>query len=149
VSATILDTGGSLESALDQTSYIFPAGVFTATAVITHTPWFPGRTLPPIGNLLGIGHSFEVAAVCSSTGEPVQPARPYSITVHYDDVERGAAIETTLAIYRWDDGRWAKEISSAVDTRANTVTATPNRFSLWAVLGETWRAFLPASFKRH
>jgi hypothetical protein len=38
-------------------------------------------------------------------------------------------------------------MSSVVDTIANTITAAPNHFSLWAVLGETRRVYLPLILK--
>lgn len=53
------------------------------------------------------------------------------------------ARESTLALYAWDGSQWVKEPSSAVDGAANVVTATPDPFSLWAVLGETCRVYLP------
>ena len=52
-------------------------------------------------------------------------------------------MEETLALYSWDGSQWVKEPSSVVDTAANMVTAHPNHFSRWAVLGETRRVYLP------
>jgi hypothetical protein len=150
--STTLDTaGGTLVSGIDQTTYDFsssvfaddfPGDVFTDTAIVTHTPRYPGN-LPPTGDLIGIDHFFEVTAVYSSTGLPAQPTQPYTLTVQYTDQEKGPAIEGTLALYSWDGNQWAKEPSSVVDVASNTVTATPNHFSVWAVLGETHRLYLP------
>ncbi|MBE3038701.1 MAG: hypothetical protein IMZ62_07805, partial [Chloroflexi bacterium] len=72
-----------------------------------------------------------------------------TITVQYTDAEEGPAIENTLALYWWDGSQWVKDPSSAVDTAANTVTAQPSHFSRWAVLGETWRLYLPLVLKSY
>jgi hypothetical protein len=95
--------------------------------------------------LAGIGHTFEVTAIYSDTGQPAQlaPGQTYTITVHYTDAEKGPVIEGTLALYYWDGNKWVKEPSSVVDPANNRVTARPNHLSLWAVLGETRRVYLP------
>ena len=49
-----------------------------------------------------------------------------------------------LTLYSWDGENWIKEANSIVDGVANTVSATPDHFSLWAVLGETEVVYLPS-----
>ncbi|MGB9872429.1 MAG: peptide ABC transporter substrate-binding protein [Anaerolineae bacterium] len=146
VSSAIGPGGGSLTSYYGDTTIQIPAGAITDTIVITHTPAYG---MPPGGNLTGIGHVFDVTAVYSSTGQPAQiaPGQTYTVTVRYTDAEKGPAIENTLALYYWDGSTWVKEPSSVVDTVNNTVMATPNHFSLWAVLGETKRIYLPLVLK--
>jgi hypothetical protein len=142
--AFISPAGGGLTAA-DRTTYTFPAGVFTDTAVITHTSRFPADAPPP-GDLAGIDHFFDVTAVYSGTDRPAQPVpgQAYTLTVQYAEAEKGPAIEDTLALYWWDGNQWIKEPSSTVDVASNTVTASPDHLaSLWAVLGETERAYLP------
>lgn len=146
-SASIPTTGGSLTSPLDQIAYIFPSGTFTDTVTVTHTTHF-GRA-PSAGSLIGIGRFFEITAIHSSTGQPAQPTRPYTVTVQYADAERGPAIENTLALYYWDGTQWVRESTSVVAPEANMVTATPDHFGLWAVLGETRRVFLPVILKSY
>ena len=140
--ATISSSGGALESPADLTTYSFPAGAFSGPTVVTHTLRLP-EIIPPPGSLVGIGHRFEVAATDSLTGLPVQPAKPYTLTVEYTDDEKGPAVADTLALYFWDGDGWVKEPSSQVDTAARTITATPVHFSIWAALGETRRMHLP------
>jgi len=137
VSVSISTSGGSLASPRDSTAYTFPAGTFTDTVVITHTSRSPINA-PSLGTLVGIGHVFDLAAAYSSTGQPAQPApgKTYTVTVQYTDAEKGSAIESTLGLYHWDYNQWMREPTSVVDIAANTVTATPNHFSLWAVLGD-------------
>jgi hypothetical protein len=146
-SASILTSGGSLTSSFDQTSYTFAAGTFTDAVTITHTPRYPGHG-PSTGSLTGIGHFFEVSAVHSNSRQPAQPTQPYTVTVGYTDAEKGVAIESTLALYYWDETQWVREPTSTVDTVNHTVAATPDHFSLWAVLGDTRRIFLPTILRR-
>jgi hypothetical protein len=96
-----------------------------------------------MSGLLAINHTFEVSAVDQAIGQAVQPAQPYTITVHYTDDERGSVIETTLALYFWNGSQWVKEPSSVVNLHDHTVTAKPNHFSRWAVLGATHGTYLP------
>jgi ELWxxDGT repeat protein len=142
VAASIAPDGGQLISLLDSTSYTFPAGSFTAATTVAHRVRAPD-SLPAVGTLASINHVFEVTAVDSATSRPVQPARPYTLTVHYTEAERGSAIESTLALYSWDGSRWEREPNSVIDATSMTITATPNHFSIWAVLGDSHRAFLP------
>ncbi len=148
VSGEVGTDGGSLTSYHGDTVVQIPAGAITDTVVITHAPAYG---MPPGGNLTGIGKVFDVTAVYSSTGEPAQlaPGQTYTITVQYTDAEKGPAIESTLALYSWDGSQWVRESSSTVDTDANTITAQPNHFSLWAVLGETRRVYLPLVLKNY
>lgn len=145
--APIPPSGGVLTSEADNISYSFPPGTFTETVLIDHIPRFEGN-LPPVGNLEGIGKAFEVRAVYSDTGETAQPLGIYTITVSYDEQDRGVVVEDSLGLYYWDGERWIREPSSSVDTVANIVTATPDHFSLWAVLGETRKVYLPLVLRR-
>lgn len=67
----------------------------------------------------------------------------YTLTVDYPDGELGTVIENTLAVQWWTGGTWGLEPSSSVDGAPNWVTAMPDHMPLFAVLGETQRAYLP------
>jgi oligopeptide transport system substrate-binding protein len=143
VSDVIGTEGGELESYDGNTSIQIPAGAITDTAVITQSP---ASGMPPSGNLTGIGHVFDVTAVYSSTGQPADPTQPYTITVQYTDSEKGPAIESTLGLYWWDEeaSQWSQQgIASSVNVTDNLITAGVDHFSLFAVLGETRRVYLP------
>jgi oligopeptide transport system substrate-binding protein len=139
-------TGGTVTSYHGDTTINIPAGAVTDTIVITQSPAYG---MPPVGNLTGINHVFDITAIYSSTGQPatLAPGRTYTISVLYTDTEKGPAIESTLALYYWNGGQWVKETSSVTGGVANTVTAAPNHFSLWAVLGETRHVYLPLILK--
>jgi len=140
-SATIPISGGVFTSTFDSTSYAFANGTFSDTVIVTHTVRF--ADIPSFGEMVGIGHAFDITAVYSNTGQPAQPTQPYTITIHYTDDEKGSVIEDTLALYYWDGNQWVKDMTSVVDVLNNTITVTPSHFSLWAVMGETKRVFLP------
>lgn len=133
ISKTLPQGSGSLDSGFDQTQYTFPEGAFELPVTVTHTPHYSGNA-PALGGLQGIGHFFEIGAV-NRFGQPARPAKAYSLQVNYQDEELGGLDEWTLALYYWDGSHWRREPSSRVDVGANFVTARPNHFSLWAVLG--------------
>ncbi len=123
----------------------FPPHTFTDTVVITHTARSPDSA-PPLGsNLTGIDHFFDIEAIYEGTGQAAQPApgKAYTVTLSYTDEEKGPAIENTLALYYWNGAQWVQEASSQVNTADNTVTAAATHLSLWGVLGETRRVYLP------
>ena len=145
-SATIQPAGGTLTSYQGDTVIHVPPNAIQNTMIITVSSI---SRIKAGGPLTGIGHLFEVTAVFTPTGAPavLAPGKTYNLTVHYTDQERGPVKENTLALYSWDGVDWVKEPSSVVDGAANTVSAAPNHFSLWAVLGETNRIYLPLTLK--
>ena len=143
VQETIGPDGGGLTSYDGDTTYQFPAGSFTDTVVITHTP---ASGMPPESNLVGIDHVFDVTAIYSNTGQPAQPApgQTYTVTVQYTDAEKGPALENTLALYWWNGDTWSQQgIASSVNITDNLVAAQVGHFSIFTVLGETRRVYLP------
>ena len=139
VEATVPDTGGSLESLEDTTSYEFVADTFTEEVIVTHTPLSPVE-LPSTGDLTGTGHFYSLEATLEDV--PVQPEEPYTVTIEYTDGELDNVIEETLALYYWDGDSWELEPTSEVNIDTNTLTATPDHFSYWAVLGEPSTMFI-------
>ena len=118
----------------------------SGVVTVTHTPKQAGAA-PPTGSLAGIRHFYDVSAR-DAGGQYVQPVQPYTVTITYGpvDLASGRAIEDTLALYLWNGTAWVQEPTSRLDAAANTVTATPTRFSTWAVLGEAQpggRVYLP------
>ncbi len=134
--------GGSFTSQFDRTTYTFASATFSEAVTISHALRLPGETALP-QPLVGINHFFENSAISQVSKQQVSPAKPYTITVHYTDAEKGSAIEETLALYLWKEGQWVWEQSSVVNSSANTVTAQPSSFGWWAALGETNRTYLP------
>lgn len=145
----VAPAGGSVSSEVDNTQYQFPALTFSEAVTFTHNlrleTNFP---MPP--NLIGIGHAFENGAV-NSGGLAVNPSAAYTVTISYTQDEIGSADENTLALYFWDGTQWqiapgslpGSGIKSTPDSTTSSITATPDTFGFWAVLGETNRLFLP------
>ncbi len=140
ISSVIPGSGGVLTSTFDSTTYLFPAGAFTNPVVISHTMTSSATSST---GLAGIGHSFEIAAFYSGTGQAAQPTKPYTVTIHYTDEQKVNVKESTLALYYWDGGQWVKEPTSTVAVDSNQVVAAPAHFSAWAVMGEIRRVYLP------
>jgi hypothetical protein len=141
-STGIPQAGGDLYVSLDDTTFSFPTGTFTDTAVVTQTIKLQ-HELPSTGALAEINHAFEVTAVYTNTAQPAIPTQPYTITIQYTDADIVGVKENTLALYYWNGTTWQQELTSIANPVANTVMATPLFFSNWAILGETKRIFLP------
>ena len=143
VTGSIPTTGGSLSSTSGDTSLVFPSGAFTGTVALTYRHlWSDENT----GALAGIGHTFDLTAIYLDTGQPAHlaPGTIYTAIITY--TTSGPVIENTLGLYWWDEGasRWSQQgITSSVNVTDNVVTAQVDHFSLFAVLGETHRVYLP------
>ena len=96
---TIPTSGGQLQAF--GATFDFLAGTFTETVVVTHTVLSEGDlpALPPA--LVSVVTPYSLTATFSSSSLPAQPApgQTYSVIVAYTDMEKGAAIESTLALY--------------------------------------------------
>lgn len=91
-------------------------------------------SLEPVGALKPIGLSYNISA-SALDGSSATPLKPYTITLAYGDLNLPLRVnENDLALYSWNGTGWVKEQSSVVDPIAKTITASPNHFSLWAVL---------------
>lgn len=89
-----------------------------------------------IGEHRNAGLFFQLTARDPETDAEVLPAAdiPYEMRISlasaiFNDLDR-----RKLALHYLQDGRWIKEPTSRLDPATNEVVATPNHFSLWAVL---------------
>jgi hypothetical protein len=97
--------------------------------------------------LTHIGLFFELTATYLD-GTSVHPSQPYAITITYDQADVPVYVnEAQLGLYFWEDSRWVNEPTSVVDVNANTITAQPSHFSLWAVLADQDTVYLPIILK--
>lgn len=142
ISNTIPISGGDLTSPASNTSMSFLPDTFTETVTVTYAVLSQG-IITGTGHLAAINTHFYLAAFYQNSGQPAAPTKPYTITLQYTDDNRGGAIEETLSLYFLNDTHWVKETTNMVNTNDNTISATPNHFSFWAVLGETKRIYLP------
>jgi hypothetical protein len=148
--ASLPPAGGSVHTAPGVTITV-PGGAFTDTVVINYAP----SPITGTGSLKSAGFFFELSAAYLSSGEPatLQPGMRYTITVTYDQADVPPGVnESDLALFYvfydpWGRPVWTKEPTSVVDTVANTITATPNHFSLWGVLESKYHVYLPVSLR--
>ncbi len=135
--------GGSLVSAADSTTYTFGAGALAADVRLLHVPVLPANipaiNTPPNTARLGIGRAFVISTTDAAEDRPLttMPAgKNYTLTVQYSAAEVASLTEASLSLYYYDTtaGAWVKE-PTTVNTFTHTLTATPNHFSLWTVLG--------------
>lgn len=139
----VIDTiGGSLVSPDGKLSINVPAGTFTDTVVLTVRPAYG---MPPDNPLMNTTLTYEIFATFVDTGQPAFPAPKQALefTIAYSDTDIRLAIEDTLALYYWDSEQWIEEPTSILDSKLDVISATPNHLSVWSVLGETIRLFLP------
>jgi uncharacterized delta-60 repeat protein len=121
------------------------SGVFSETVLLTYTP----RPITSTDSLSHVGLFYELQAIYLSSGLPAQPqpGQSYTITVTYYQVDVPTGVdEADLALYYWDGVAWLKEPTSVVDILANTITATPHHFSLWATLAPSSGSAQPTTF---
>jgi hypothetical protein len=139
VTAIITPGGGTLSSASGNVNLDFPAGSVTTDTLVTHTP----APSSPSGGLVGVSF-FQLTAERCSDGVPMTSFDPpYTLSAGYTDAQKGPAIESTLGLYWWDGGQWQLEPTSSVHEAQNRVTASVNHMTLFSVLGETNRVYLP------
>jgi len=131
--------GDTLLTSWDGTIHFdFPPGSLDGTGTIT----YQRSSQPPTAHPM---KAIDKAYDLSSTASLVADAT-YTVTITYSDRDVIGIEPETLALYAWDvgQGQWVKEPSSQLNAANHTITATPNHFSTWSVLGDTHRVFLPA-----
>ncbi|MCI0519618.1 MAG: hypothetical protein L0Z70_05105 [Chloroflexi bacterium] len=122
--------------------YFFPAGAFTEAALLTVVQPAAVET-PGAGTRVPASRPFQAIVEYQNREAEVALQQPYQVRVFYDENLRGATAEAQLGLYFWNGLRWEREFTSSVDVEANTVTAYPLHFSLWVVMGEPYRIYLP------
>jgi peptide/nickel transport system substrate-binding protein len=141
VNEAIGTSGGEITSYYGDATLSFPAASFSDTVIISFDT--VTDTLPT-GSLVGVDLTFEIAGVYSSTGQTAElaPGATFTFTVSYTETEIAPAIENTLSLYYMENGQWIEEPTSDLDTLNNIITATPDHFSYWAILGEHDQVFI-------
>jgi hypothetical protein len=141
-------SGGSLVLPDNSLQYDFPAWTFSSTVVVTHTVLLSNQVPTIPADNLSNGTAFSVEAAYRSNGLPAQPSSYYTVTVNYDPEALGPIKDDTLGLFSWDGAAWHLE-SGPPDTTNHTITATPDHFSYWIVMGETEKLYLPMVPSRH
>ena len=63
--------------------------------------------------------------------------------MRYTDEDRGSAIADTLGLYWLSGTNWVTEGITTVVQGDHVITSTTDHFTLFAVLGQTHRLYLP------
>jgi hypothetical protein len=127
------------------------SNTFTDTIVVDYVPQSAADAQPLASHLRDAGVFYSLQATYLSSGAPARLAagEVYSIALTYKEENVPASIdESNLGLYSWSNNGWMWEETSVVDVQANTVTATPNHFSTWAILAEENTVYLPAVFRQ-
>jgi photosystem II stability/assembly factor-like uncharacterized protein len=145
VSGTVTPAeGGAIFSSDGRTSLIFPSGAVTTTVAITYTPKMASQA-PSTGDLSGF-YIFDLTAVYSGTTNLADfSGAYYTITVDYSGTV--VAEDSRLGLYHWNNSEWIKEPTSSADFDQDLVTANPDHFSYFALLGKSYSIFLPVVLK--
>jgi hypothetical protein len=103
----------------------------------------PATGRPAPAGLTHVGPTFDIVATYTSSGEPAQPEPDHSHTLSVQYPGSFPALEDMLALYFWDGNQWVQEPTSLLDPSANTITAAPDHFSTWTVMGRGRSMYLP------
>lgn len=142
------DTGGRLVSndTHQSTTIIVPPGAVPSPGgVIT---WAHHSPIPVRGRA-DIGHFFDLQGTHLGTGDPISFTRPVTVGVRYLEEERWGVMEDTLSLYWLSGTEWITEGIATVWKAEGILTSTTDHLTLFAVLGETHRVYLPLMMKAH
>jgi hypothetical protein len=129
---------------LDASLSVPPGAVSEAISVTMQTV----ASAPPTGGFAVLGQSFAIEAQTLAGAPVTQFAQPLTITVHYSDDDLAGQDENGLQIYYWSETeqQWVA-IPTVVDAQANTLVATVDHLTLFAVLhpaaAKEWKLYLP------
>lgn len=140
VSELVKEAGGT--TTFDEGNVVlqFPEGLFDKPTWVSYVTTSQ-QYMPGVAD--GVGRFFEILA--SNIDGFATPSGTYTMTTTYSEDQVVIGQEDTLALYYWDEElqQWIKEPTSQVDVQNNLVTATPDHFSLWAVLYPPKQRFIP------
>jgi len=145
------DTGGSvvmINTQGRQTTLEIPSGAVDQPTQVNLAQIPLPPDLPLDFNYTG--DAVELTAIVSSTTDinnilnTQNLLKPYTLTVEYEGAGLTHYQESNLGLYSWQAGTWVKEPSSLVDADLDIITATPDHFSIWAVMGrDSFPVYLP------
>jgi hypothetical protein len=149
ISQVILsDTGGRLvsnDTYQSTTIIVPPEAIPSPGGVITWAHHSP----VPAGARAGIGHFFDLQGTHLGTGQPLTFTKPVTAGVCYREEERWGVMQDTLALYWLSGTRWITEGIATLWKAEGILTSTTDHLTLFAVLGETSRVYLPLMMKAY
>lgn len=90
---------------------------------------------PATGGFQVAGHIFSITALDPTQNPVTQFDSFFEIVIHYEDEQIGEVDEDELTLYYWriSEARWVA-IAGVVDKDANTLTATLDHLTIFALL---------------
>lgn len=140
VTTLIPTSGGSFGAPQEGISYTFLTDTFNGEVWVTHKASLRPGPLP--ANLISTGRFFNISAVYSGLPTAAEPTQPYILQYSFADQVADPALVDNLALYFWDGSQWLKE-PSELDLEKALLTATPDRFGVWALAAEADQIYLP------
>ncbi len=139
--AQVTPAGGVVSFADIGATLTIPPGAFSQTVQLVEFSPETGE-LPPSPGLFRVGAAFYLYAEQVSGLELIEPSLPLTMTIQYDDQLVGST-EASMRLFGWDGRQWLEEPSSHLDAENNTLSATLEHFSLWALMVDDQRLYLP------
>ncbi len=122
-----------------------PANTITTDAVVkavSVTPATVATTAPaPTGMNMVSAFSFVATAAGASVSSF---SKPVILTLTYTDSQIAGLNESSLQVYHWSGTQWVA-LTGTVNTVTNTITATTNSFSYFAIMGTLASATTPTT----
>ncbi len=128
--------GGSLSAWGDGTAITFPSGTFGSPVVVTFSA-LPEHTWPA-GRSGGHQPLLDLSGVYAGTSNAAQPTVRYVLTIQYTMPDQ-RVIESHPGVVLLVRRRLVKEPTGVLNAATNTITAQPDHFSSWTVLGQSDR----------
>lgn len=137
------NTGGSL-MLKDSNSYglslTIPANFATSSANFQAHKLNKETVLNTISTPSGVtaagNYVYELKALANISDTISVFNNPLTISITYNSSEISGLNESSLKIYRWDNGTWTKLSNCSVNTNTKTVTCETNHFSTFVLFGE-------------
>jgi hypothetical protein len=120
------------------TSLAVPPGALSAPSVFTISYHIPPTTT---GQLRGMDHFFDLDSTQTVFTTPL------TLTISYSESVRGPIVPGTENLYRWQDSQWVTDSITLASRCSDGLSAQITHLSLFGVLGESKRVYLPLVLK--
>jgi len=123
--------------------FAFPANVLSFGVPVKMAVYSTAKSViiadaPLPSGKLGANTFYNFSFTDSNDGSPITSFdKPITLTFFYSDADISGIDESTLIPYRLSGTTWSALTGYTVDTTANTVTASTQQFSTFALLGTT------------
>ena len=127
------ENGGTISGTMGITVEVdFPAGMHSEPFTVSMAPV---AEPPSTGVMRLLGRIFSIVARDGADRPVTQFAQPYTLTVRYADADVVGMNEADLVLHYWDvDAERWEEVPTVVDAEANTLTASLDHLTEFAVL---------------